>query len=196
MWSSLTGWRGRIGRLLSIGCLLPLSAAGYELRAPSISVDRHPAGSTAHCPTGVLGDVSFCPSILGLRGTRLARRTQLLAASSKSSSYTPMDDTWNYDLLDLLRQARAGQPTLLTDFLCRFAPLAATNDDQSACSCYAASTRHPAKLNAACSTADPVGPIFSRASSSPLIPALVGPNAMLTCPPLLPTLACGCVGRK
>jgi hypothetical protein len=43
-----------------------------------------------------------------------------------------MDDTWNYDLLDLLRQARAGQLAPLTDFLSRFAPLAATNAGHSA----------------------------------------------------------------
>lgn len=43
-----------------------------------------------------------------------------------------MNDTWNYDLLDLLRQAQAGQAAPLTDFLRRFAPLAATNADRSA----------------------------------------------------------------
>lgn len=43
-----------------------------------------------------------------------------------------MDDTWNYDLMDLLRQAQAGEPAPLTDFLSRFAPLAATNADHSA----------------------------------------------------------------
>jgi hypothetical protein len=43
-----------------------------------------------------------------------------------------MDDTWNYDLMDLLRQANTGQPAPLTDFLSRFAPLAVTNADYSA----------------------------------------------------------------
>ena len=43
-----------------------------------------------------------------------------------------MEDTWNYDLMDLLRQAQAGQPAPLTDFVRRFAPLAATNPDHSA----------------------------------------------------------------
>lgn len=43
-----------------------------------------------------------------------------------------MDDTWNYDLMNLLRQAQAGQAAPLTDFLRLFAPLAATNDDRSA----------------------------------------------------------------
>ncbi|MBO2008086.1 DUF2262 domain-containing protein [Hymenobacter negativus] len=43
-----------------------------------------------------------------------------------------MDDTWNYDLMGLLRQAWAGQSAPLTDFLSRFAPLAATNADHSA----------------------------------------------------------------
>ncbi|RZK88158.1 MAG: DUF2262 domain-containing protein [Hymenobacter sp.] len=38
----------------------------------------------------------------------------------------------HYNLVDLLRQAQAGQPTPLTDFLRRFAPLAATNADQNA----------------------------------------------------------------
>lgn len=47
-------------------------------------------------------------------------------------SASPDNDTWNYDLLDLLRQAQAGQPAPLTDFLRRFAPLAATNADRSA----------------------------------------------------------------
>lgn len=43
-----------------------------------------------------------------------------------------MDDTWNYELLSLLRQVQAGQLAPLTDFLRRFAPLAATNADHSA----------------------------------------------------------------
>lgn len=43
-----------------------------------------------------------------------------------------MDDTWNYNLMDLLRQANMGQTNSLTDFLSRFAPLAVTNVDYSA----------------------------------------------------------------
>jgi hypothetical protein len=43
-----------------------------------------------------------------------------------------MDDTWNYNLMDLLRQANTGQTAPLADFLSCFAPLAVANSDYSA----------------------------------------------------------------
>jgi hypothetical protein len=49
--------------------------------------------------------------------------------TKNSVSISKLHETWNYNLMDMLKQARLGRPKEMRDFLMQFAPFAAVNDD-------------------------------------------------------------------